>query len=75
MTELVELSDAVIIAYRPGVSMGAEAIASALFGESPLDGKLPMQLPRSMEQVESQREDLSGDIDDPVVRSRIWTGC
>jgi len=66
MTELVELSDAVIIAYRPGVSMGAEAIASALFGESPLDGKLPMQLPRSMEQVESQREDLSGDIDDPL---------
>jgi len=66
MTELVELSDAVLVAYRPGVTSGAEAIAAALFGETPITGKLPFQIPRSMEQVLAQREDLPGDIEDPL---------
>lgn len=66
MTELMELSDAVIVAYRPGVTEGAAAVAAALFGEAPITGKLPVQIPRSMEQVLSQREDLPGDIADPL---------
>jgi len=66
MTELVELSDTVLVAYRPGVTRGAEAIVAALLGEAPITGKLPIQLPRSMEQVFSQREDLPKDIVDPL---------
>jgi len=66
LTELVELSDAVLVAYRPGVTRGAAAIAAALFGESPITGRLPFQLPRSMGQVKAQREDLPKDIPDPL---------
>ena len=66
LAELAELSDAVIVAYRPGVTMGATAVAAALFGQSPITGKLPVQIPRSMEQVLNQREDLPGDISDPL---------
>lgn len=66
MEEVVELSDAVIIAYRPGVTMGAEAITEALLGKSEIGGKLPVQIPKSMEQVIAQREDLPADIPEPL---------
>lgn len=66
LTELVELSDAVLVVYRPGVSKGAEAIVDALAGRLPIGGRLPVQLPRSMEQVRNQREDLGLDISDPL---------
>ena len=66
MTEIVELSDAVLVAYRPGVTMGADAIAAALLGKSAIGGKLPVQIPRSMEQVLLQREDLPADIPEPL---------
>lgn len=66
LTELVELSDSVLVVYRPGVSRGAEAVANALAGELPITGTLPVQLPRSMEQVLAQREDLAKDIEDPL---------
>lgn len=66
LTELVELSDSVLVVYRPGVTMGALAVADALFGKLPIAGKLPVQLPRSLEQVAEQREDLPFDIMDPL---------
>lgn len=66
LTEVVELCESVLIAYRPGVTVGAQAIADALFGDIPITGTLPVQLPRSMEQVMKQREDLPKDIDDPL---------
>lgn len=66
MTEMVELADSVLLAYRPGVTCGAEAVANALFGETAITGKTPFQLPRTMEQVLSQREDLPKDITDPL---------
>lgn len=66
MTEMVELADSVLLAYRPGVTCGAEAVANALFGETTITGKTPFQLPRTMEQVLSQREDLPKDITDPL---------
>ena len=66
LTELVELSDAVLVVYRPGVSKGAEAIVDALAGRLPIGGRLPVQLPRSMEQVRNQREDQS-DISNPCM--------
>jgi beta-glucosidase len=52
--------------YRPGVSQGAEAIADALFGEIPIQGKLPIQLPRSLGEITEQREDLPFDLDTPL---------
>ena len=66
LAELTELSESVLVVYRPGVSQGAAAIADALAGEVPITGRLPVQLPRSMEQVYNQREDLAKDIDDPL---------
>ena len=66
MTPIVDAADTVLLAYRPGVTCGAEALAVALFGETAITGKLPFQIPRSMEQVLSQREDLPKDIVDPL---------
>ena len=67
MTEMVELADSVLLAYRPGVTCGAQAVADALFGEMPITGRTPFQIPRSMEQVLAQREDMPKDIEDPLV--------
>lgn len=65
MTDMVDMADSVLLAYRPGVTCGAEAIADALFGETAITGKTPFQIPRTMEQVLNQREDLPKDIQDP----------
>ena len=64
MTDMVDMADSVLLAYRPGVTCGAEAIADALFGETAITGKTPFQIPRTMEQVLNQREDLPKDIQD-----------
>lgn len=66
MTDMVDMADSVLLAYRPGVICGAEAIADALFGETAITGKTPFQIPRTMEQVLNQREDLPKDIQDPL---------
>ncbi len=66
MTDIAEKSDAVLLCYRPGCTMGAEAVADALFGEHAITGKTPFQIPASMEQVLLQREDLAKDIVDPL---------
>ena len=62
-----QLADSVLLAYRPGVTCGAQAVADALFGETPITGRTPFQIPRSMEQVLAQREDMPKDIEDPLV--------
>ena len=41
-------------------------MVNALYGETPITGKTPFQIPRTMEQVLSQREDLPKDIEDPL---------
>lgn len=66
MTEMVELSDAVLLAYKPGVTMGAEALVDTLYGEAAITGRTPFQIPRTMQQVLDQREDLPKDIVDPL---------
>ena len=66
MTEMVELANSVMLAYRPGVTFGAQAVVDALYGETAITGKTPFQLPRDMEQVLGQREDLPKDIEDPL---------
>ena len=66
MTPVDNVSDAVLIAYRPGVTAGAEAVAHALFGDSAIAGTLPWQIPATMDQVLLQREDLPKDIESPL---------
>lgn len=66
LTPISEVADSVLLVYRPGVTCGAEAIADALYGETAITGKLPFQIPRDMEQVENQREDLPKDMEDPL---------
>ena len=66
MTPIDAASDAVLIAYRPGVTAGAEAVAHALFGDSAISGKLPWQIPATMDSVLLQREDLPKDIESPL---------
>lgn len=66
LTPVVEKSDSVLLAYRPGVTVGAQAVVEALYGESAITGKLPFQIPATMDQVLAQREDLPKDIVDPL---------
>ena len=66
MAPIDAAADAVMIAYRPGVTAGAEAVAHALFGDSAIAGKLPWQIPATMDQVLLQREDLPKDIEAPL---------
>lgn len=66
LTPILPFVDAILVVYRPGVTEGARAIAEALFGDRPIAGTLPWQLPRSMDQVTRQREDVPYDIEDPL---------
>ncbi len=66
LTPVVEAADSVLLVYRPGVTCGAEAVADCLFGETAITGKLPFQIPASMDQVLAQREDMPKDIVDPL---------
>lgn len=60
-----ENTEAILAAYYPG-SQGGKAIAEVLFGDYNPHGKLPVQMPRSMSQVLSQRSDLPFDIENPL---------
>ena len=66
VTPIVEAADTVLLVYRPGVTSGAEAIADCLFGETAITGRLPFQIPASMDQVLAQREDMPKDIENPL---------
>ncbi len=66
MTPVTETCDSILLAYRPGVTSGAEAVAEALFGETAITGKTPFQIPASMDQVLAQREDMPLDIENPL---------
>ena len=66
LTPVSESSDSVLLVYRPGITCGAEAVADALYGETAITGKLPFQIPASMDQVLAQREDLPKDIENPL---------
>jgi beta-glucosidase len=50
ISEWQALADAIVIAYRPG-ECGGTAVAELLFGDYKPQGKLPWQLPSSMDQV------------------------
>ena len=66
LTPIADAADSVLLVYRPGVTCGAEAIAETLFGENAVTGTLPFQIPASMDQVLSQREDMPKDIENPL---------
>lgn len=66
LTPVVEAADSVLLVYRPGVTCGAEAVADCLFGETAITGRLPFQIPASMDQVLAQREDMPKDIENPL---------
>ena len=58
--------DAIVLAYRPGMGIG-NALASVLWGDVTPKGRLPWQLPKSMDQVGTQaapkqKEDLPYDV-------------
>lgn len=65
LTWCAENADAILVAYYPG-TQGAVAIADVLFGIYNPTGKLPVQIPRSMEQVRRQKSDEPFDIEDPL---------
>jgi beta-glucosidase len=66
MTEIVESSDCVLLAYRPGATAGAKAVVNALYGETPITGRTPFQIPADMNQVLLQKEDYAKDIANPL---------
>ena len=66
LTPVAEAADSVLLVYRPGVTCGAEAVADCLFGETEITGRLPFQIPATMESVLAQREDMPKDIENPL---------
>ena len=66
LTPIEEQSDNIILAYRPGMTAGAEAVADALFGKAAISGHTPWQIPSSMNDVLTQREDVAKDIENPL---------
>jgi len=50
LTEVTELSDAVLYAWYPG-ERGGDAVADIIFGNVSPSGKLPITFPRSIEQL------------------------
>ena len=66
LTPIAEAADTVLLVYRPGVTVGAQAVADCLFSETAITGKLPFQIPASMDQVLAQREDMPKDIENPL---------
>ena len=66
LTPVAEAADSVLLVYRPGVTSGAEAVADCLFGETAVTGRLPFQIPATMESVLAQREDMPKDIENPL---------
>jgi len=82
INDLVEMADAVLIAYRTGDAAGP-ALTEVLLGDYSPTGRLPWQLPRSMAQIgedhpskQSERWDLPFDLgataaDRQEIRSKI----
>ncbi|KAL4971055.1 glycoside hydrolase superfamily [Aspergillus stella-maris] len=62
--EIVEQAGAVLASY----GSDSEAFLDIVFGVAQPQGKLPFDLPRSMEAVEAQFEDLPFDTENPVFR-------
>ena len=67
LTNVVDRATAVMANY--GVS--DEVLLETLFGERSPRGNLPFELPRSMDQVEQQLEDVPDDIANPLFPPRI----
>ena len=65
LTWCAENAGALLVAYYPG-TRGGVAIGNVLFGDVKPTGRLPVQLPRSMEQVLAQESDVAFDIEDPL---------
>jgi beta-glucosidase len=62
LTPLVDVATAIVGTY--GTS--DPALVAALTGEVAPEGRLPFQLPRSMEAVAASRPDVASDTTDPV---------
>jgi beta-glucosidase-like glycosyl hydrolase len=61
LTPLLDVASTVVVSY----GSTDEALADALSGVIPPEGRLPFDLPRSMEQVRRHHEDVAG-YDDPL---------
>jgi beta-glucosidase len=85
LSNVLEMADAVLIAYRPGDG-GGPALSQVLFGDYPPTGRLPWQLPRSMEQIgtdnlsdQQEKWDLPFDLgatgaERQIIRNKIALG-
>ncbi|WP_224242812.1 galactose-binding domain-containing protein [Hyalangium gracile] len=85
LTNLVNQTNALLVAYRPG-DMGGYAVADVLFGDVLPRGQLPWQLPRSMSQIgtdvpnnQLEKWDLPFDVgateaERTTIRQRIAAG-
>lgn len=62
--EIVEQAQAVLANY----GSDSEAFLDVVFGQSKPEGRIPFDLPRSMEEVEGQMEDVPFDTLNPVFR-------
>ncbi len=55
LTEVAELSDAILYAWYPG-ERGGEAVADIIFGDVSPSGKLPITFPKSIDQLPSYED-------------------
>ena len=64
LTALADLSQGLMVEF----GSSEKALAELLFGLTEPTGKLPLELPRSMEAVEAQKEDVPYDSKDPLYK-------
>lgn len=64
LTDISEGASALIVNY----GSGEDAALDVLFGHTAPEGRLPFDLPRSMQAVERSREDVPFDTEDPLFR-------
>ena len=62
----IRVSDIVFALKKHWKLIVVATIAGTLFGENAITGRLPFQIPASMDQVLNQREDMPKDIADPL---------
>ena len=64
LTALADLSQGLMVEF----GSSEKALAELLFGLTEPSGKLPLELPRSIEAVEAQKEDVPYDSKDPLYK-------
>jgi beta-glucosidase len=65
LSEFIDQAGAVVVHF----SVSDAALLDVIFGRAAATGKLPLDLPRDMESVRKQKEDVPHDLENPLFRT------